>query len=27
LIGGIFTCASLVRSYALRRLFNSRGLR
>jgi hypothetical protein len=27
LIGGIFTCASLVRSYALRRLFNSRGVR
>ena len=27
LIGGLFTCISLARSYVLRRLFNARGVR
>ncbi len=27
LIGGLFTCISLARSYMLRRLFNTRGFR
>ena len=27
LIGGLFTCTSLARSYVLRRLFNARGVR
>ena len=27
LIGGLFTCISLARSYMLRRLFNARGVR
>ena len=27
MIGGLFTCISLARSYVLRRLFNARGVR